>query len=214
MLLFPPPSPPPVSYSREIAPIFALRCNGCHGDGGGLSTRTYADLMRGGNLGKVIVAGNPERSLLIHFLEGRRGEAHRMPLESTPLSADQIRTARRWIAEGAKKDNLAMPKRVLVLRPVRFGVGKPVRIFCRVRAESYLTLVVRDPRNRRPLFEEVASLRNPKERGDTARPGDLIYWDVSAGSGWPRSASVELVIQYAATEPKHTEFYAATLKGR
>ena len=62
--------------------------------------------MLGGNLGKVIVPGDPDRSLLIHFLEGRRGENHRMPKDSRPLSPAQIDMIRRWIAEGARNDDL------------------------------------------------------------------------------------------------------------
>ena len=74
-----------VSFGREVAPIFAMHCNGCHGDAGGLSLRSYKDLIKGGNLGVIVVPGNADGSLLIHFLDGRRGEAHRMPKEGRPL---------------------------------------------------------------------------------------------------------------------------------
>src|SRR3954453_18875945 len=94
----------PVSYSREIAPLLAMHCNGCHGDSGGLSLRTFRELMTGGNLGKVIVPGDPEASLLIHFVDGRRGENHRMPKDGSRLTPDQITLLRRWITEGARED--------------------------------------------------------------------------------------------------------------
>src|SRR5262245_40040323 len=101
MLFFsPPPPPPPVSYSREVAPILALRCNGCHGEAGRLSTRTHAALLAGGNLGRVVIAGDAENSLLIHFVEGRRGEARRMPIGGRPLATAEIQVVRRWIDEG------------------------------------------------------------------------------------------------------------------
>src|SRR6266849_3687321 len=93
-----------VSYSRDIAPIFALRCNSCHGDSGtagGLVTRTYADLMRAGD---AVIPGDPDRSQVVQFIEGRRGEQHRMPLGAAPLAVEQIALIRRWIAEGAKAD--------------------------------------------------------------------------------------------------------------
>src|SRR4051794_34217687 len=93
------PAPVPVSFSRDIAPILAMHCNGCHGDSGGMSTRSYAELMAGGNLGKVIVPGDPSRSLVIHFLEGRRGPEHRMPKDCRPLSDAQIELFRRWISD-------------------------------------------------------------------------------------------------------------------
>lgn len=71
---------PAISYSLQIAPVLAMRCNSCHGDSGGLSTRTHESLMRGGNLGPIVVPRRPQNSLILDFIEGRRGEAHRMPL--------------------------------------------------------------------------------------------------------------------------------------
>lgn len=210
-MLFAPPPPAPVSYSRQVAPILALHCNGCHGDAGGLSTRSYADLMNGGNLGKVVLPGEPARSLLIHFLEGRRGEAHRMPLGGRALSSEQIEMIRRWIAEGASQDTRAGNSYRLALPSTRLDRGKTLRVFCRVNTESYLILTVRDPRNRQALLTEVASIKSPKERSDAGEPGELISWDVRAGSGWPRSVRVELAIEYAVEEPRRTEFFARLL---
>ena len=109
LMLFAPPPPPPVSFSHEVAPIMAMHCNICHGDAGGLSTRSYVEIMAGGNLGRVIVPGDPDKSLLIHFLDGRRGENRRMPKDEAPLSITQIETIRRWIAEGAKNDDISAP---------------------------------------------------------------------------------------------------------
>ncbi|HUS05527.1 MAG TPA: hypothetical protein VMZ52_04495, partial [Bryobacteraceae bacterium] len=179
-MLFSAVPPPPVSYGRQIASIFALHCNGCHGDSGGLSTRSYADLMKGGNLGKVVVTGDPERSLLVHFLDGRRGEAHRMPQGGRSLSAEQIGIIRRWIAEGAKQDSAAPPKYSVRIKG-KFGSDKAMRIFCRVHTESYLILTVRHPATRTTLLTEVASLKSPKQAGDAGEPGELIWWDIHAG---------------------------------
>ena len=38
-----PPPPEPVSFSRDIAPIMAMHCNTCHGESGGISTRSYRE---------------------------------------------------------------------------------------------------------------------------------------------------------------------------
>lgn len=206
-MMFASPPPPPVSYSRQVAPILALHCNGCHGDAGGLSTRSYADLMTGGNLGKVVIPGEPDRSLLTHFIEGRRGESHRMPLGGQPLSAAQIETIRRWIAEGASQDETTARKYTRVLPDVRLDRGKIVRVFCRVNTQSYLTLTVRDPGNKRPLLTEVASIKSPKERNDTGEPGELISWDVRAGRAWPKTIDIELTIEYTVEEPRGTEVF-------
>ena len=201
------PPPPPVSYNRQVAPILALHCNGCHGDDGGLSTRSHANLMRGGNLGKVVIPGDAGSSLLVHFLEGRRGEAHRMPLGGRPLLPAQIATIRRWIEEGAVEDAAVLPKRTLNLAKVSLPQGRTLRVFCRVDTESYLIVTVRDPRNQRTLFEAVASIKSPRERVDAGQPGELIWWDISAGDGWPKFVSIDLTIQYAAAEPRDVQFF-------
>jgi hypothetical protein len=202
------PPPPPVSYSRQVAPILALHCNGCHGDAGGLSTRSYADLMNGGNLGKVVIPGEPDRSLVIQFIEGRRGEAHRMPLGGRALSPEQIETIRRWIAEGAQRDVTAAKKYTRALTDIRLDRSKILRVFCRVDTEAYLTMTVRDPRNKRPLLTQVASIKSIKEQSDSGETGELISWDIRAGSAWPGSVDIELTIEYAAEEPRRTEFFA------
>ncbi|MDQ2949826.1 MAG: hypothetical protein M3Y27_28455 [Acidobacteriota bacterium] len=76
---------------------------------------------------------------MIHFIEGRRGEAHRMPLGGKALSIEQIETIRRWIAEGANEDAAATNKYTRALPNIRLEHGKTLRVFCRVNTESYLT---------------------------------------------------------------------------
>ena len=171
--------------------------------------RGHADLMRGGNLGKVVIPGDPDNSLVIHFIEGRRGEAHRMPLGGKALSVEQIETIRRWIAQGANEDAPPTKKYTRALPNIRLERGKILRVFCRVNTESYLTLTIRDPRNGRALLTEVASIKAPKEPGDAGQPGDLISWDIRAESGWPRSITLELTIEYTPEPSPTTEFFVA-----
>lgn len=200
-------APPVVSYSREVAPILALHCNSCHGEAGGLSTRSYADLMRGGNLGKVIAPGDPDGSLLVHFIEGKRGAEHRMPLGGAPLSADQVSTIRRWITEGAKQDPDTTKNYKYTLPRVRAARSKPLRVFCRVPTESYPILTVFDPRTKRVLFTDVATIKRVKGPADAGRPGDLIHWDVRPGRNWPKWVQLELTVAYAEADPQGTEFF-------
>src|SRR5436190_16616226 len=153
MLFAPPVSP--VSFSREVAPIMAMYCNTCHGDAGGLNTRSYREIILGGNLGKVILPGDPDGSLLIHFVDGRRGTAHRMPKGGRPLSPAQIDTLRRWIAEGAKDDDLPVPSHRITRSDVPMDPRKVTRVFCRIDTEAYLTLRMLDPGSDRVLWSEV-----------------------------------------------------------
>jgi hypothetical protein len=207
MMFFVAPPPAPVSFSRDVAPIMAMYCNTCHGESGGISTRSYRELMLGGDLGKVIVPGDPERSLLIHFLDGRRGENRRMPKASRPLSEAQIGLIRRWIAEGAKNDDLPSTIYRVKLAKVEMRPSRITRIFCRVNTEAYLVLTMRDPGNDRVLWSEIATVKKNKEPIHTAEPGELMSWDLRAGAGWPETVTVELAIEYAASEPVGTELY-------
>lgn len=181
----------PVSYSRHIAPMLAMRCHGCHGStpAGGLDTRSYAGLMRGGSLGPAIIAGQPERSLLVDFIEGRRGESRRMPLAEPALSASEIALIRRWIAEGAREDEDKSPKYLLRLDGVPMPRGQRLEIRCKVPVRSYLRLAVN---GERILHTEEVPVR---------RPEDAIIWSIGAGPGWPANVDLELTILYADREP-------------
>jgi len=212
-MLFIPPPPEPVSFSRDIAPIMAMYCNTCHGESGGISTRSYKELMLGGDLGRVIIPGDPDGSLLIHFLDGRRGENRRMPKNSRPLSSEQIGIVRRWIAEGARNDELPSNVYKVKLPSVEMRQSKVTRIFCRVNTEAYLVLTMRDPASGRLLWTEIATVKKDKEPIHTAQPGELMSWDVRAGAGWPEIATLDLAISYAASEPADTELYTQASTG-
>ncbi|MBM4005252.1 MAG: hypothetical protein FJ295_18505 [Planctomycetes bacterium] len=100
----------PVSYSREIRPIFQAQCHGCHQPakkGGGYVMTTHEGLMHGGESGEAaIVAGEPTRSALLGQITPVNNEAA-MPKGKSPLSPAQIELVQRWIAEGAKDDSPA-----------------------------------------------------------------------------------------------------------
>ena len=181
----------PVSYSRQIAPILAMRCHGCHGStaAGGLDTRTHAGLTKGGNLGPGIVPGEPDRSTVVEFIEGRRGEKRRMPLAESPLSMAQIALIRRWIEEGAREDEDRSPKYLLTLPGVAMERGRRLEIQCRVPVLAYVRL---DVKGGAPLHSEEAAIR---------RAGDTITWSVGAGPDWPSSVDLDLTILYAEREP-------------
>lgn len=93
-----------VDFVKEIQPIFAERCYQCHGP-----TRQEAafrldhkpTVFAGGELGKALVPGKSDESLLIHFVAGLRQEG-RMPKKGDPLTNDQISLLRSWIDQGAE----------------------------------------------------------------------------------------------------------------
>ncbi len=95
------------SFKRDVAPIFATKCLGCHNErkaAGGLDMSTFAKLRRGGKGAgaDVLAPGDVEGSFLVETI--RPGAARRMPDKQPPLSASEVATVERWVREGAKFD--------------------------------------------------------------------------------------------------------------
>ena len=84
------------------------QCLSCHNDEknkGGLSMQTRTALLKGGDSGKVISSGKPDKSLLFQALQPD-ADPHMPPKKQ--LSTNQIEIVRRWIADGVKWDEAAM----------------------------------------------------------------------------------------------------------
>ena len=93
-----------VSYGEHVQPLFDRRCasSGCHDSGtraGDLSLESYTDATaRPG----IIIPGNPDVSVLVQTIEGTLPIMP--PLNSPPLTDNQIKGIRRWILEGAENN--------------------------------------------------------------------------------------------------------------
>jgi len=108
---------PPVSFIKDIAPIFKESCFGCHGPKspkGKLDMTKFATLRKGGTKDDPIVEGKPDDSYLIDVLIAT--DRQRMPPLETgdPLPKEKIELIKRWIAEGAKLDADVKPEDDLV----------------------------------------------------------------------------------------------------
>src|SRR5262245_35691219 len=98
----------PLRFNRDVLPILADKCFHCHGPD---SARRKADLRldreedakRKRDNGIAVVPGKPDESELVRRITSKDTE-ERMPPKGSgrELSATQIETLRRWIAEGAK----------------------------------------------------------------------------------------------------------------
>jgi WD40 repeat protein len=97
----------PVSYWKQIRPIFQAQCQGCHQpakDKGGYVMTEFKRLLGEGDSGKkAIVPGKPEQSFLFEQITPKDGEAE-MPKGKPPLLAPEVALIRKWIAQGAKDD--------------------------------------------------------------------------------------------------------------
>lgn len=95
-----------VSFSKDIAPVLAATCTGCHGNQNprnNLNLFTFENLLRGGDRGEPLLPGKPADSLLVKKLKGT-ADGGRMPLNQPPLDDAVIAKVEKWIEEGAKFD--------------------------------------------------------------------------------------------------------------
>ena len=91
-----------VDYNSQIQTIFNEKCKSCHGGSGGLILSSYDELMKGGNSGAVIKAGDASNSLLIQRIEG--SVTPQMPKGGDALSDSVISLIKKWISEGAAEN--------------------------------------------------------------------------------------------------------------
>ena len=92
-------------FERDVFPILEERCLDCHDAEtrkGGVGLDTFYHAHQPTDSGEPLFApGDPANSLLIHLVEETDPE-HRMPPKGDPLTAEQIKTLRNWIRDGAK----------------------------------------------------------------------------------------------------------------
>src|SRR5713101_10171110 len=91
------------SFAKDVAPIFAANCAGCHGANvrmGSLSLDSYEGVEKGGNHGKIIESGKSVESRLFLMIAGKLAPA--MPLGGKSLAEGDIEVIRKWIDAGAK----------------------------------------------------------------------------------------------------------------
>jgi mono/diheme cytochrome c family protein len=94
-----------VSFARDIAPVLAEQCIGCHGANqprAQLSMDTMRGLLRGSMNGLILAPGKGAESLIVRKLKGQAGE--RMPQGRPKLPDEVIAKFEKWVNEGAKFD--------------------------------------------------------------------------------------------------------------
>ena len=91
-------------FEKQVRPLLVNHCYNCHSadtkPSGGLRVDDLNGLLTGGDEGPAMVAGDPEKSLLLKRLR-HADVKKRMPQESDPLSGEQIAILEQWIKDGA-----------------------------------------------------------------------------------------------------------------
>lgn len=94
-----------VSFSQDIYPVVTIKCAtaGCHSAedrAGGYAFTSWTSLYSP----ELIDPGNPDNSRLVWVIEARAGIPPMPPVGYPPLTPNQIRGIRTWIAEGAQNN--------------------------------------------------------------------------------------------------------------
>jgi hypothetical protein len=99
-------TPAPLSFNREIRPIFAEHCFKCHGqDGAVRKAGLRLDNLEGATAvlesgHQALAPGNPDGSTILQRVASTDAD-ERMPPEGEGLDATEVEALRTWIAQGA-----------------------------------------------------------------------------------------------------------------
>ena len=94
-------------FEKKIRPLFVEHCYKCHSKDaekvkGGLLLETRDEILKGGDTGPAIVAGDPEKSLLIKAVRYTDEDLQMPPRKSGgKLSEEQIADLEAWVKMGA-----------------------------------------------------------------------------------------------------------------
>lgn len=94
-----------VSFKEDIAPFMVNICGQCHNDvrkANNFSVGTFESLLRGGDSGTGLVAGEPEKSHLYRMVAGL--DKPIMPQGRLLITRTNFKDLRTWIEEGLKFD--------------------------------------------------------------------------------------------------------------
>ncbi len=118
-------------FADVVGPMLVERCASCHNEDkreSDLVLTTYAGVMRGGESGRVVVAGNTELSELLRRITLPPDDDEFMPAEGkTPLTDRQVEIIRWWIEAGAPNGGaigeLAVPDEMRSTLSAELGVS-------------------------------------------------------------------------------------------
>jgi hypothetical protein len=98
-----------VSFNKHVEPLFHQTCAaaGCHGGSQpaaklNLEIDTWHSLID--YLPPIVLVKNSNNSPLVMYIDGSNRRSPQMPLNSQPLTTNQINGVKKWIDEGAKNN--------------------------------------------------------------------------------------------------------------
>jgi hypothetical protein len=101
------PGDSPVSYVTHVKPLINRYCSRCHGakmPKAGINLTTYEGIMKAKRKQPLVVAGDPDKSLLVLAVEPNANREMPPPKEKQPTD-DEKKILRKWVSEGATNDS-------------------------------------------------------------------------------------------------------------
>ena len=86
-----------VDFVKEVQPLLETRCLECHNPDkvkGDLLMDTLANMLKGGENGPLLVAGNADKSLLIERIVLPKGHDDIMPPKGEPMTPAEVPKSR------------------------------------------------------------------------------------------------------------------------
>lgn len=99
-------------FETEIRPLLAAKCYDCHGEKkqkGGLRVDGLERLLKGGSSGPALIAGDPDKSLLIDAVRRTDPDLEMPPKKALPAS--DVAKLEKWIAMGAPWPSAGSPRK-------------------------------------------------------------------------------------------------------
>ena len=118
----------PVSYDKDVEPIFYKRCTVCHSGAvkeSKLDISSYENLIKGGKRGESVKPGKSADSLLYKSI-GRHTKPYMPPRGEVPATPEEVAMVKLWIDQGAKAPS-GIRKRPPILVSTPPVNVKPVR---------------------------------------------------------------------------------------
>jgi hypothetical protein len=176
-----------VSYQRDIAPIFAAKCNVCHYPGSaikvdltnpfdpdeGIINRTNSWIIHGSPWPLIVDPGNVETSFLIPKVADPTLQTDingsPMPRHIEPVTEEELAAIKQWIEEGAQNDAFFAAEVAPIFgTEVTLGRNRGKCAWCH-NGDSQAPMSVLD------VFDEVSGMVNARSLfgGTIVIPGDV-----------------------------------------
>ena len=162
-------------FEKQIRPILAERCYECHSAGkkqkGGLSLDTRDAVLKGGDTGPALVAGNLDKSLLIEAVRYTNHDMQMPPKKR--LSEGEVKALEEWVKMGAPDPRDAAPVaragRVIdIVEGRKFWSFTPLARVAVPGEKAQAPTAEANPR-----AVQIAVKATDQKKSDTAKPGEV-----------------------------------------